>query len=104
MESIQTTRHENINVVSSSKFIICDARQFFAAQSTAIPARHLPTLSQLLEAAIGRVAASIPTAEGEDTFNSLSHRPISEERLRQGLRPLHPVHRLGWWIWYSKLS
>lgn len=74
------TRNEDITAVRNPERILCDGRQISVASSTKTLVRSLPSAPELLEAALKEVATPVPINEGEDSFDTLGGRPVSEER------------------------
>lgn len=78
MKSSRHERDEDVTVVSDPERILRDNHRLAAASSTATLVRNRLIAAQALEAASEEVAAPTPRADGEDTLDGLSDRPISE--------------------------
>lgn len=71
----------SITVFSNPKRIPCAGRRIAAASSTATFSGNYQIALQSLEAALEELAAPVPRADGEETFNKLAVRPMLEESL-----------------------
>lgn len=92
MESNWLERNENATVVGRPERIFSDGRRTPVRSSAATTVGSLPASLHSLEAAPEEVAASTLTAEGEDTFDSLAERLVSQERLLRRFGLLSPAH------------
>lgn len=66
-------------MVSKPERILRDGRRTAAASSTGTPVENLPIIFQCLKDALEEVGAPITRAEGAETLNSLTGKPVSEE-------------------------
>lgn len=72
---------DDVTVVSRPERILYDGRWTAFPTSATQAVANPPNGPQWLEATLEEVRASIPRLEGQEKFESLHDRPVSEERL-----------------------
>lgn len=83
--------NNDITAVGNPERILLDVRWASASSKAAQAVENLLIAPQSLEAALQGVATSFPSLDGEDTFDAVADRLVSEERPAPGTRPKHSV-------------
>lgn len=87
---MNSNRHEHekdVTVFSNPECILRDKRRAAATSSVTTPVGNPPIAPQLLDAALEKAVTQIPRAEGEETFDGLADRPVTEERAASRIQP-----------------
>lgn len=98
MEYNRRERDEDVTVLSNPELILCDGHRVPASSCATTPIENPSIAAHLIKATLEEVATLVPRAKGDDTFDGLTDRPVSEVLPLRGFSSLRPAHQLCWRI------
>lgn len=80
MTTLRCENDDDANAMSNPKYILREGCQIPASLSAAKAVGIPPIASQSLQVVLQELSTPPPTTKGEETFDAIAGRPLSEER------------------------